>query len=60
MATSRKTLPKSLLAPQYINGIYIPSALLIIGTLICKKEWVVYAALMAVTFSAFKLYNNRE
>lgn len=53
------TLPKELLAPQYINGIYIPSGLLVFGTIICKREWVPYAVLMALVFSGWKLWNNR-
>lgn len=60
MATTQKTLPKSFLAPQYINGIYIPSALLLVGTFICKKELLPYAVLMAITFSGWKLYNNSQ
>jgi len=49
-----------LLAPQYVNGVYIPSALLIVGTAIMKKEWVLYAAALAVVLGAWKVYNNRE
>ncbi|KAI9813953.1 MAG: NADH-cytochrome b5 reductase [Thelocarpon impressellum] len=59
MAGQYQTLPSDLLASQYINGIYIPSALLIFGTFICKKEWVPYAIVMAALFSGWKLYNNR-
>jgi hypothetical protein len=49
-----------LLGPQYVNGVYIPSTLLLIGTAIMKKEWVPYAAALAVVLGAWKVYNNRE
>lgn len=40
--------PGSLLAPQYVNGVYIPSGLLIVGIAIIKKEWLPYAVVLAV------------
>ncbi|KAI9852263.1 MAG: NADH-cytochrome b5 reductase [Thelocarpon superellum] len=58
MAKPYQRLPNSWLAPQYINGIYVPSALLVTGTAICKMEWVWYSVALAVVFSAWKLYNN--
>ncbi|KAI9670049.1 MAG: NADH-cytochrome b5 reductase [Caeruleum heppii] len=53
--------PKSspLMTPQLINGIYIPSALLVVGTAIIKREWIFYAVAMAAVLSGWKLYNNR-
>jgi cytochrome-b5 reductase len=44
----------SLLQRKYIDYIYMPGALLVFGTLIVKKEWAPYAALLAV---AWGLYN---
>ncbi|KAF2200775.1 oxidoreductase, FAD-binding family protein [Delitschia confertaspora ATCC 74209] len=48
----------SLMAPQYIHGIYIPSGLLIVGVAIVKKEWLPYAVALAAVLSAWKIYNN--
>ncbi|KAF0644207.1 hypothetical protein FPSE5266_04777 [Fusarium pseudograminearum] len=44
----------SLLAKHYIDYVYAPGLLLIVGTLIIKKEWTPYAALVAI---AFGIYN---
>jgi len=47
-------------APQYVHGIYIPSALLIVGTAIVKSEWLVYAVALAAILGGWKVYNNRK
>ncbi|KMU81025.1 NADH-cytochrome b5 reductase 3 [Coccidioides immitis RMSCC 3703] len=44
---------------ENINGVYIPSALLIFGTTIIKKEWIAYATVLAVVLSAWKLFSNK-
>ncbi|KMP05455.1 NADH-cytochrome b5 reductase [Coccidioides immitis] len=44
---------------ENINGVYIPSALLIFGTTIIKKEWIAYATALAVVLSAWKLFSNK-
>ena len=46
------------LAPQYINGVYIPSALLIVGTAIVKRDWITYAAALAVILGAWKVFSS--
>ncbi|EON65632.1 NADH-cytochrome b5 reductase 1 [Coniosporium apollinis CBS 100218] len=51
--------PTSYLAPQYINGVYIPSALLIVGCAIVKKEWLPFAVLLAAILGGWKVYNNQ-
>ncbi|KAK6067306.1 NADH-cytochrome b5 reductase 1-like protein 1 [Seiridium cupressi] len=48
----------SLTSSQNINGIYIPAGLLIFGTLIVKKEWAPFAALLAVALGAFKFFTQ--
>jgi len=48
----------SILAPQYVQGVYIPSSLLIVGTMIIKREWVPYAVLLAVALGSWKIYIN--
>ncbi|MCJ1464192.1 NADH-cytochrome b5 reductase [Pseudocyphellaria aurata] len=49
---------RSALSPQYINGIYIPSALLMVGVAIVKKDWLPYAAVVALILGSWKVYNN--
>ncbi|KAK9470561.1 uncharacterized protein V1510DRAFT_422651 [Dipodascopsis tothii] len=43
-----------------LHGIYIPSALLIVGTLIVKREWVVYSIIAALTLSALKVMRGQS
>lgn len=59
MASAHKVRPGSVLSSQYVHGVYIPSALLIVGTAIVKMEWVIYAVALAVLLGAWKVYNNR-
>lgn len=60
MATAHKVRPTSYLSPQYINGIYIPTGLLLVGVAIVKIEWIPYAAVVALVLGAWKVFNNRE
>lgn len=53
-------LDNSLLSRHYIDYVYGPAALLIVGTLIVKKEWAPYSALLALVFGAYNFYNFRE
>ncbi|OCK79236.1 ferredoxin reductase-like protein [Lepidopterella palustris CBS 459.81] len=46
------------LSPQYINGVYIPAGLLIVGCAIVKSEWLPYAVALAVALSGWKVYSN--
>ncbi|KAK5020491.1 hypothetical protein BJ546DRAFT_913323 [Cryomyces antarcticus] len=51
--------PTSWLAPQYVNGIYIPSGLLIVGCAIVKIEWLPYAIALAAMLSGWKIYSSQ-
>lgn len=53
-------VPPSLLSSQYINGIYIPSGLLLVGIAIVKKEWLPYAVVVAIILGSWKIYSNRQ
>ncbi|KAI4599697.1 NADH-cytochrome b5 reductase [Pestalotiopsis sp. 9143b] len=48
----------SLTSSQNLNGIIIPSGLLIFGTLIVKKEWAPYAVLLALALGSFKYFSQ--
>lgn len=47
------------LAPQYVHGVYIPSALLIVGTAIINKAWVPFAVAIAALLGGWKVYSNQ-
>ncbi|KAK3954152.1 hypothetical protein QBC32DRAFT_337055 [Pseudoneurospora amorphoporcata] len=44
----------SLLERKYFDGIYIPAGLLVIGTVIVKSEWALYAVVAALVLGAIK------
>lgn len=60
MATPHTIKPTSVLSPQYVTGVYIPSALLLAGVAVAKKEWLPFAAIIAVLLGGYKFYSNRE
>jgi hypothetical protein len=50
----------SLFARHYIDYVYAPGLLLIVGTLIVKKEWTPFAALIAVAFGIYNFMAFRK
>ena len=48
------------LSKQYINGVYIPSALIVVGTLIVKQEFLPYAIALALVLGGYKIYSTRK
>jgi hypothetical protein len=46
------------LAPQYLHGVYIPSALLLVGTYIVKSEWLPHALVVAILLGGWKIYQS--
>jgi cytochrome-b5 reductase len=47
------------LSRQYIDGVYIPSGLLIVGCLIVKREWLPFSVAIALILGGWKVYNSR-
>ncbi|KAI9741049.1 MAG: NADH-cytochrome b5 reductase [Cirrosporium novae-zelandiae] len=47
---------ESLMARKYIDGVYIPTLLLIVGTAIVKREWVPYAVAVAAIAGGYKIF----
>lgn len=45
----------SLMDAELVNGVYIPSALLIVGTAIVKLEWLPYSVALAIAIGSFKI-----
>ena len=50
----------SLLSREYRDGVYIPAGLLVVGTLIVKRDWLPYAVLVALALGSWKFYGMRE
>ncbi|TPX12087.1 uncharacterized protein E0L32_007202 [Thyridium curvatum] len=44
----------SLVARKYFDGIYIPMGLIVFGTFITKREWSLYAVILALSLGAWK------
>ena len=57
MSETQKSKRTSLLSPQFINGVYIPSGLLILGVGIVKVEWLPIAVAVSLVLGAWKIYS---
>ncbi len=57
MSSAHQVRPTSLLSSQFINGVYIPSALLIVGVGIAKTEWLPYAIAISLVLGGWKIYS---
>jgi hypothetical protein len=55
----RRTSRSAALSSQNINGVYIPSALIIVGVAIIKKEWLPYALVVVSLIGGYKVFSNR-
>lgn len=49
-----------LLDAQYLHGVYIPSALLLVGTYIVKKEWLPFAVGLAAILGTWKFFSSQS
>jgi cytochrome-b5 reductase len=54
-----RTSSSGTLSSQNINGVYIPSALIIVGVAIVKREWLPYALVVVSLLGGYKVFNNR-
>lgn len=45
-------------SPAFINGIYIPSGLLIFGCFIVKSEWLPYAIALSAALAGWKIFDS--
>ncbi|KAK9467456.1 hypothetical protein V1512DRAFT_275426 [Lipomyces arxii] len=43
-----------------LHGVYIPVALIIVGTYIVKPDWILYSVILALTLAFFKFYRGRS
>lgn len=49
-----------LTSKKYVDGIYIPAGLIVLGTAICKREWLPYAVVVALALGAIKFLRTRK
>ncbi|KAF1988902.1 ferredoxin reductase-like protein [Aulographum hederae CBS 113979] len=47
-----------LFSSQFVNGVWIPAALLLVGTYIVKSEWLPFAAGLAAFLAGYKIKNS--
>lgn len=59
MSTKFSSKPVGPLSPQYVNFVYIPSAILIAGTALLKATWLPIAVAVAAALGGFQFYSNR-
>ncbi|KAI9887130.1 MAG: NADH-cytochrome b5 reductase [Watsoniomyces obsoletus] len=59
MASANVSKGNPYLNSSHLHGIYIPYALLVVGTAIVRWEWVPYAVVLGAILGAWKLYSNR-
>jgi cytochrome-b5 reductase len=50
----------ALFSKKVIDGVYIPSGLLIVGCLIVQRDWVPYAVVLSILLSGYKLLNGNR
>lgn len=58
--TTVANMSEPVLSKRMFDGIYIPAGLLVVGTIIVKREWTPWAVLVALILGAIKAYRVRE
>lgn len=51
--------PTGWFARQYVDYVYMPGLLLVVGTAIVKREWLPYSAAVAVAFGSYNFWAMR-
>lgn len=51
--------PTGPFAPQYVTGVYIPSAVLIVAAAVAKPSLLPLAVAVAAALGGWKFYSNR-
>jgi hypothetical protein len=60
MAPNYPGTQSGIFAKQYVNFIYIPSALVLVGTAIIKSEWIPYAVGLVGLLGAWQFVDMRK
>jgi cytochrome-b5 reductase len=59
MSSKHTYKPTGPFAPQYIQGVYAPSAVLIVGAALVNKTLVPVAIAIAAALAGYQFFNNR-
>ncbi|KAK8209020.1 NADH-cytochrome b5 reductase [Zalaria obscura] len=59
MSAKHTVKPTGPFAPQYITGVYIPSAILILGAALVKKELIPVAVALAAALGGYQFFANQ-
>lgn len=59
MSSTHTAKPTGPLAPQYITGVYVPSAILVAGTAVFKQQWLPLALAVSVALGGYQFFNNQ-
>ncbi|PHH72281.1 hypothetical protein CDD82_6046 [Ophiocordyceps australis] len=57
MSSSAHNARESCLSRHYIDYVYIPAFLLVIGTFLVKREWLLYSLIVALALGAYNFWN---
>ena len=58
MSTPHTTRPTSPLSPQLILSVYLPSAVVLLGVGLVKKQWLPFALVIPIVLGALHFYGN--
>ena len=48
------------LSKQFRDGVYIPAGLILVGTLIAKRDWLPYAVALTAVLAGYKVWTMRR
>lgn len=60
MAAAGSPKPTGPLSQQYVMNVYLPSAVLILGAALIKKELIGLAVAIAASLAGWQIYGNRK
>lgn len=60
MSSPHRRKPTGTLSPQYINGVYIPSAVLLLGVGVVNWHYLPAVAVVTIMLGVWQVYNNRQ
>ncbi len=57
MSAPHQVRPTSLLSPQFVTGVYIPSGLVLASVGLVKPQWLPYAIAVSLILGAWRIYS---
>ncbi|KAL8792745.1 MAG: hypothetical protein Q9195_004632 [Heterodermia aff. obscurata] len=59
MSSAHKRRPSGPLSSQYILGVYVPSAILLVVTALVKSDWIPFVAIIATGLGTWTFFSNQ-